>query len=457
MPNFLSQADCAALMQRVASFARGGGDTYVALESTWLGTVRWARNLVSATSDIRSNEIQIKRTIRGAGLGYDVRLNTTDDIALAEAVRRAEHFCLLYNAKLESDLVDDYQEPIRHPTIWFDATYHLDAGHRVEVVRSVLEPIAKTGMLSAGDLQVRAAGRSVQSTRTARASLYYPYTTASFSLTVRDPKGTGSGWAGVDWNDWTRIDPTHLAQVALDKCLRSRNPVAVEPGRYTTILEPQAVGDLMNWVFDRYNGVIGRPKADGGGGPFAGSQKGYTKIGEQILDERLTISADPMDPELGVVPFDAYGDVINPVVWVEKGVLQQLAYDRSSYGVPKLRVNRGLPPSGAFRMSGGTTTIEEMIATTKRGLLVTRFSNMDMINDKSCLVSGYTRDGLWLVENGKISKAVKNFRFTESPLFVFNQVEQLGVPQRIFHPEAPIVVPPAKVRDFSFTSLADAV
>jgi predicted Zn-dependent protease len=89
--------------------------------------------------------------------------------------------------------------------------------------------------------------------------------------------------------------------------------------------------------------------------------------------------------------------------------------------------------------------------------LVTRFSGVELIEYKSVLCSGYTRDGLWLVENGKISKAVKNFRFTESPLFVFNQVEQLGVPQRIFHPSAPIVVPPAKVRDFSFTSLADAV
>jgi predicted Zn-dependent protease len=98
-----------------------------------------------------------------------------------------------------------------------------------------------------------------------------------------------------------------------------------------------------------------------------------------------------------------------------------------------------------------------MIQTTKRGLLVTRFSGVQAIDDKSVLYTGYTRDGLWLVENGKISKPVKNFRFTESPLFAFNQVEQLGVPQRVFHPEAPIVVPPAKVRDFSFTSLADAV
>jgi predicted Zn-dependent protease len=108
-------------------------------------------------------------------------------------------------------------------------------------------------------------------------------------------------------------------------------------------------------------------------------------------------------------------------------------------------------------MSGGTTTMDEMIATTKRGLLVTRFSNMDTVDFGSALYSGYTRDGLWLIENGKISKPVKNFRFTESPFFVFNQVEQVGEPVRVFRPHAPAIVPPIKVRDFSFTSLADAV
>jgi predicted Zn-dependent protease len=116
-------------------------------------------------------------------------------------------------------------------------------------------------------------------------------------------------------------------------------------------------------------------------------------------------------------------------------------------------------------MSGGDTSIEEMIRTTKRGLLVTRFSNRRVLDPTSLLSSGLTRDGLWLIENGKISKSVKNFRFTESPLFVLNSIEQLGVPVPVFRPVrnphdaglAPAIVPPLKVRDFSFTSMIDAV
>lgn len=118
-------------------------------------------------------------------------------------------------------------------------------------------------------------------------------------------------------------------------------------------------------------------------------------------------------------------------------------------------------------MSGGTTSVDEMIATTQRGLLVTRFTDIRGLDGNSLLSTGLTRDGLWLIEHGKISKAVKNLRFTESPLFVLNSIDQLGVPVPIFRPVrnayeqevplTPAIVPPLKSRDFSFTSTIDAI
>jgi predicted Zn-dependent protease len=117
-------------------------------------------------------------------------------------------------------------------------------------------------------------------------------------------------------------------------------------------------------------------------------------------------------------------------------------------------------------MSGGETSMDEMIRSTRRGLVVTRFSNLRLLDQTgaSMLSTGLTRDGLWLVENGKINKAVKNFRFTESPLFMLNSIEQLGVPVPVFRPTrheggklTPAIVPPLKVRDFSFTSTIDAI
>lgn len=199
----------------------------------------------------------------------------------------------------------------------------------------------------------------------------------------------------------------------------------------------------------------------------------YTLLGERVVDERITISADPMDPELGFPPFGiettyGHGDMLSlpvyrKVTWIDKGVLTNLAYQRDhAIGTGR---TLGLPNSGAFRMSGGETSVEEMIATTKRGILVTRFDRPTLLDFRSLLYRGYTRDGLWLIENGKISKAIKNLAFTESPLFALNNIEQLGVPQRVFHAGPPFpwavpqprVVPPLKIRDFSFTALTDAV
>jgi predicted Zn-dependent protease len=172
-----------------------------------------------------------------------------------------------------------------------------------------------------------------------------------------------------------------------------------------------------------------------------------------------------MDPDLGFPPFLGW-QVYHPATWIKNGVLRDLAYYRS-YAVKKLGKNTGGLPlygnkyTGSFHMSvtGETASMNEMVATTKRGILVTRFWGVRTppIDWKSWLLSGYTRDGTWLIEDGKISKAIKNLRFTESPFFALNNVEQIGRPQRVFHPGYPIVVPSLKVRDFSFTALSDAI
>jgi predicted Zn-dependent protease len=108
-------------------------------------------------------------------------------------------------------------------------------------------------------------------------------------------------------------------------------------------------------------------------------------------------------------------------------------------------------------MSGGDTTLDEMIRTTKRGLLVTRFSDINILDGQSLLLTGITRGGLWLIENGRISKAVKNLRFADSPLLLLNSLEQMGRPVPVFRPDAPMVVPPLKARGFNFNRLVDAV
>ena len=215
-----------------------------------------------------------------------------------------------------------------------------------------------------------------------------------------------------------------------------------------------------------------RIDAESGGGPWAlamddalrigDSPVWRTKLGLKVIDERITIDHDPADPRLGILP----EPWMEPVTFFDKGVLTNLFYARD-YALASLSRNAPRRGMWGYRMSGGTTSVDEMIASTQRGLLVTRFSDIRELDAGTLLSTGLTRDGLWLVEHGKISKAVKNLRFTESPLFMLNSIEQLGVPVPVFRPVrdayeqqiplTPAIVPPLKARDFSFTSTIDAI
>jgi predicted Zn-dependent protease len=358
--------------------------------------------------------------------------------------------------------------------IWSDSTYKVSPEARGELARTLIEPAEAKGFLSAGYIETHA-GTSMRVSSDRPAGPYtiidVPYTQwsqAQCSMTVRDQQGTGSGWAGLSSYDWQSIDAIGLGARALQKCDASRNPVVLEPGRYTVILEAQAVADLMQIVA----ASMDRSVAEGGQGPWTlaqdeavrigGNAIWRTKLGLKVIDERITIDHDPADPRLGILP----QSWMEPVTFFDKGVLKSLEYTRD-YALASLGTNAERRGMVGYRMSGGTTSVDEMIATTQRGLLVTRFTDIRGLDGTSLLSTGLTRDGLWLIEHGKISKAVKNLRFTESPLFVLNSIEQLGVPVPVFRPVrnayeqgiplTPAIVPPLKARDFSFTSTIDAI
>jgi predicted Zn-dependent protease len=231
----------------------------------------------------------------------------------------------------------------------------------------------------------------------------------------------------------------------------SRNPQPVEPGRYTVILEPQAVGDLVQ----RAGNALNARTAEEGRSPFS-KRGGGSRVGERIVDERVSLFSDPTDPQLLSPPFDDQGLALTRQTWIENGVLKTLAYSRFW----ATRQNR--PPTGsadALKLTGGTSSVAEMIRTTPRGLLVTRFWYIRPVDPRTLLLTGLTRDGTFLIEDGRIAKPVQNLRFNESPLFMLNNVEMVGRPERIAGTESGgnIVLPALKVREFNFTSVSEAV
>jgi predicted Zn-dependent protease len=468
-PRFLSAEACQDIAQRLARVAEGGGYTVTNIYSTWTGNVRWARNRITTSGEVRNDYVKVLRNLNGAINGWTL-INDTSDDALIAVARRAERIARLSPEHPQSDLIQQLaNEPVAEPTLFFDATYQLDATKRASAAVTLARYAAEAGMLSSGYIEVTA--QAIALIDTFGRTRYCPYTSARFGVTVRSPDGKGSGWAGVDWPDWSKIETENLVQLALSKCLASRNPVRVEPGRYTTILEPQAVCDLTAPMM-QWGGLWVGEKTD----PHSPL---YKKVGKQIIDRRLSISADPADPELGFPPFNPLlgNNVLNgdwfwysayhPVTWVRNGVFQQFGWDRGETVDGKFK-DTHLEQEGAYRISvtGETTSIDEMIASTTRGLLVTRFDGIVELDAQSLLQQGYTRDGVWLIEHGKISKPVKNLQFTMSPFFALNNVEHVGIPQRTFHPKRndalsrlpePVIVPALKVRDFNFSALTDAI
>jgi predicted Zn-dependent protease len=336
--------------------------------------------------------------------------------------------------------------------VWSDATASLEPAARAEAVRAITEPARRAGLISTGYLEAQAGAFAIANNKGLFA--YARSTGTAFTTTVRTPDGTGSGWAGASDNDFRRIDPAVLAERAIEKARRSVNPVGVEPGRYTVVLEPTAVANLVQLIA----GSLNARNADEGRSFFS-KAGGGNKIGEKIVDERVTLVSDPLDPRVPANTFGGDGLPNRAVTWIENGVVKNLAYDR--FWAQKSN-KEPMGTGGTLAMAGGTASVDEMIASTERGILVTRLWYIRGVDPRTILFTGLTRDGTFLIENGRVSRPIKNLRWNESPIFMLNNLEMMGRPERVSASESggpgqAIMVPPLKVRDFNFTSTSDAI
>ena len=445
---YLSREESEALAKRVLGFATAD-ETRVTITSGGRGNTRFAVNQISTAGDNYNATVTVRSTF-GKRSGA-VSTNRLDDASLRRVVQTAEQLARLAPEDPEAmpELGAQQYAPSR---AWSDATAALDPAGRAAAVRAVTEPARGAGLVSTGYLESQAGSQAVATSRGLFA--YGQQTGAVLTTTVRTEDGTGSGWAGAVHNDWSRVAPAELAARAIEKARRSVNPVAVEPGRYTVVLEPTAVGNLVQLI----GGALSARNADEGRSFFS-KAGGGTKIGQKVIDERVTIVSDPHAAEAPTNTFTGEVLPVERVTWIENGVVKNLAYDR--YWAQRQSA-RPTPLGGSLVMSGGEASLDEMIASTQRGLLVTRFWYIRPVDPRTILYTGLTRDGTFLIENGRVTRAVKNLRFNESPIFMLNNIEAMGRPMRVSASEAGgvgqgVIVPPLKVRDFNFTSLSDAV
>ncbi len=444
--DMMSRNEAQAFLERVVKLSKA--DTIGAqLGGGYTGNIRFAANRITTSGGVSNSQLVVQ-----SGYGPKHAVVTTGDFSpegIERAVRQSEAI-----AKLTPD--DPENMPLLPPQqyqevkAYFDSVANLTPAQRAAAAHTAIDAAKAAGDLAAAGYIVAGTNYSAIASNTGLYA-YFPSTSANYQLTVRTNDGTGSGWAGADHPDWNQIDFKRASDRAIQKARASRNPVAIEPGRYTVILEPQAVGDLVQLLAFSLNARA----ADEGRSAFT-KQGGGTKIGEKIVDERVTLFSDPADPQLLGQPWTGEGLPLGREVWIEKGVLKQLQYSRFWAQKKDARPNGGL---GAVKMEGGSATTDEMIAATPRGILVTRLWYLRQVDPRTILNTGLTRDGTFLIENGKITKAIKNMRFNESPLFMLNNLEMLGRAERVAGTEAGgnVVFPTIKVKDFNFTSLSDAV
>ncbi|MBD2756486.1 TldD/PmbA family protein [Spirosoma validum] len=435
----LTQEEAKKIIDKVLSYSKAD-EMKVELTGGRSGNIRFARNSVSTAGT--SNNLSLSVTVvLGKKIGTS-DINEFDDASLEKAVRRAEEMARLAPENPEYVPMPGPQTYAK-TNAFVETTANMKAPDRAKLAGASIKSVMASQLSGAGFLEDSANFNAIGNSKGLFG--YHKNTAVNFSLTIRTPDGTGSGYSAGDVNDVSKLNTASLTDVAIQKAKASQKPAALEPGKYTVILEPLAAGELVQFMVR----AMEARTADEGRS-FLSKKGGGTRLGEKLLDERVTIYSDPMDAQIPSSPFSSEGYPQEKVMWFDKGVVKNLSY--SAYWAKQKGV-KPLPEPSGFVMMGGTQSLAELIKGTEKGILVTRFWYTRWLDPQTLLYTGLTRDGTFFIDNGQIKHPVKNFRFNESPVIMLNNLEALGTPVRT----RGNLVPPMRIRDFTFSSLSDAV
>jgi predicted Zn-dependent protease len=434
-----SKEEAKRILEKVISFSKADG-IEANLNGSNGGNIRYARNTVS-TSGEDSNVTLAVQSNFGKKSGT-ATINEFDDASLEKVVRRAEELAKL--SPENPEFMDSLpQQTYGESKTFSEATAKITPEYRAQAAANSINPAAAKDVTAAGFLDDSHSFASMMNSKGLFA--YNQSTGVNFTATMRTNDGTGSGWVTRDFNDVSKLDTAEASRIAIDKAIMSKEAKAIEPGKYTVILEPAAASELLGNMF--FN--MGARQADEGRS-FLSKKGGGTKLGEKLLDERVNIYTDPFNADVPASPWTGDGQARKKMDIISGGVVKNMFYDR--YWASQKNV-APVPFPGNIIMEGGSASLEDMIKDTKKGILVTRFWYIRSVDPQTLLYTGLTRDGTFYIENGKIKHPVKNFRFNESPVIMLNNLETLGKQVRVDGD----LIPYMKIRDFTFTSLSDAV
>ncbi|MFC0134787.1 peptidase C69 [Massilia eurypsychrophila] len=442
----LSLDETRRITDRVMSFSKADECT-VTLTGSRTGNIRFARNNVSTAGLVDDAQLSVS-VAYGKRQGTAI-INEFDDKSLEKVVRRAEDLARL--APENPEFMPAVAKQAYKPSATFSArTAAIDPDMRAQAAAYSIEASRKNKLVCAGFFTDRTSFETIANSNGVFG--HQQETSLDFTCTVRTEDGRGSGWVKRSAGDFALFDPREASDVAIEKALRSVEAKALEPGRYTVILEPAATSDLIGYMLSGFDAR----QADEGRS-FLSKKGGGNRLGEKLFDSQVNIWSDPWDKDVAVLPWDSATMLPRErMAMIKDGRVAALDY--SLFWARKQGV-RPVGSPGNMIMAGTSKSTAELIANTKKGVLVTRTWYIRLVDPQSVLLTGLTRDGTFYIENGKIKHPIKNFRFNESPVTMLNNIDEIGKPQIIAGDEVQysMLIPPMKVRDFNFTSLSDAV
>ena len=345
------------IMSRALKFSKADG-CEINLSGNISGNIRYARNTVS-TAGVNSNQSMAVQANFGKKVGT-ATIDEFDDASLEKVVRRAEELARL------SPESPEFMEPLGpqkydESKTFIQKTADVTPDFRAAVAGASIGPAKKSGITAAGFFDDSSGFNAMMNHNDLFA--YNKSTDMNFTVTMRTDDGTGSGWSTRDFNDVGMFDAAEASQIAIDKALMSKEAKAIEPGKYTVILEPAASIGLLRNMFRSFNA-----RSADEGRSYMSKEGGGNKLGEKIVDERISMYSDPFNEIVPSSTWTGDGTPRKKTMWLENGVVKNLAYNR--FWANKKGVEPVPFPSNAI-MAGGDASLEDLIKDTKKGILVT--------------------------------------------------------------------------------------
>jgi len=445
----LTEQHAKELLTKVIAYSKAD-EIECNLDGEMGGNIRTARNTVSTAGETSDIVLSVQSAF-GKRLGI-ATINEFDDESLKKVVRRSEELAKLSpeNPEFLPNLgKQKYDKAIN----FAKSTAQVTPDFRAEAADASIRPSKKNKLVSSGYLSDTVRFSAIMNSSGLFA--YNVNSNVNFSVTIKTEDGKGSGWVSRDYTDVSQLDTEKVSGIAIDKAIESAKAKAIEPGKYTVIMEPHAsVGLLSNMIqnmdqrtADEGRSFLSRKSKEGD------KNQAKNKLGEKMFDSRVSIYSDPSHPQVPTAPFASDGHPVKRIDWVKNGVVGNMYNSRFWAEKTKTPYVATTVSSNQWIMEGGDESLEQMIKNTRRGILITRLWYIRQLDPQTLMYTGLTRDGTFYIENGKIKHPIKNLRFNDSPIVMLNNIEALGKPVRA----SGCLVPPMKIRDFTFSSTSDAV